>query len=317
MKPLREVLAGFLSVIITALIVFGAASAGISEGLLSAVYATQPVDELRILTILPGMPTPKPRATQHLKVITNTPTTVNACPIPRNWQPYSIQPGDTLEELATSRKVSTALIMQGNCLVSTSLLTGTTLYLPREPQPTLTSSAALIPTLTPQRCGPPRTWIRYIVQPSDTLFRLSYLYGVSVLELQFANCLTDSLIRVGEVLYVPNVATRTLSPTPVTPTNTTVPTRTYTITLTPSITLTPTITLTPSKTPTRTITLTFTKTLSPTPTLTFTKTSTPTRTPTPTSTSTRTPTPTSTATPTITPTGKSAGAPESWLWWIP
>lgn len=289
MKPLREVLLGLSSVIATALVVFGAVSAGISEGFLSAVLATEPVDELRILTILPGMPTPRPKATQILKIITLTPTTVFICPTPKGWQTYTVQPGDTISELAASRGITDSMIVDGNCLFSSTLSPGTTLQLPRLVQSSATPTPSLLPSLTPLRCGPPRTWVRYIVQPNDTLFKLSILFGVSVTDLQVANCLTDTLIRVGEVLYVPNVPTRTLSPTPTTPSRTPLPpTRTFTVTFTP------TITLTPSKTPTRTVTPTFTRTFMTT------STSTRTNTPTPTPTFTRTPTSTATVTPTRT-----------------
>lgn len=59
-------------------------------------------------------------------------------------------------------------------------------------------------------CGPFPGWIKaYVVQPGDTLFRISVRYSTSVARLQQANCKTDSVILVGERLWVPNVATVT------------------------------------------------------------------------------------------------------------
>jgi len=53
-------------------------------------------------------------------------------------------------------------------------------------------------------CGPYRGWVRgYIVQPGDTLYRIALKHGVTVAQLQRANCLTDTLIFAGERLWVP------------------------------------------------------------------------------------------------------------------
>ena len=70
-------------------------------------------------------------------------------------------------------------------------------------------------------CTPPANWKTYVVNATDSLVRLSLLYGVSIDELILSNCLSDqALVRPGEVIYIPGP---TLSPT---------------ITLTPSATST-------------------------------------------------------------------------------
>ena len=60
-----------------------------------------------------------------------------------------------------------------------------------------------IPTHTPVPCGRPKSWVIYIVQQGDTLYRLSRTYGVTVLQLQKANCISGSLIHIGQPLFVP------------------------------------------------------------------------------------------------------------------
>jgi LysM repeat protein len=60
-----------------------------------------------------------------------------------------------------------------------------------------------LPTRTPISCGSHRGWLIYYVQKGDTLYRLSQAFGVTVAELQRANCITGTLIRVGEPLFVP------------------------------------------------------------------------------------------------------------------
>lgn len=76
---------------------------------------------------------------------------------------------------------------------------------------------------TSTECIPPEGWVAYLVKPTDSLLRLSLLYRTSVEALQLANCLGErTLIRPGEILYVPPVPTPTTTQTR-TPTRTRVP----------------------------------------------------------------------------------------------
>lgn len=88
----------------------------------------------------------------------------------------------------------------------------------------LSSRSNLTPVQgTPTECVPPEGWIAYLVKPTDSLLRLSLLYRTSVEVLQSANCLEErTLIRPGEILYVPPSPTPTITFTR-TPTRTRVP----------------------------------------------------------------------------------------------
>jgi LysM repeat protein len=109
-------------------------------------------------------------------------------------------------------------------------------------------------------------WPTYRVKYGDTLFRLASGSGATVEELISANCLRNSRIYVGQVLYVPRVISSTL-------------------TYTPTATQTPSATVTPSQTSTDTATATYTPRATDTPSFTPTYTpQTPTFTPTATST---------------------------------
>jgi LysM repeat protein len=80
---------------------------------------------------------------------------------------------------------------------ATSTATATATATPKPPTPTLSPQ----PTLA---CPPPQGWVAYEVQPNDNLFRLGLAYGVTVRDLQAANCLGDSvMIEIGQTLYVP------------------------------------------------------------------------------------------------------------------
>jgi len=71
-----------------------------------------------------------------------------------------------------------------------------------------------LPTHTQVPCGSPYTWVVYIVRSGDTLFRLSQLYGVTVAELQRANCMgTFTTLHTGMILYVPPISPIFPSPT--------------------------------------------------------------------------------------------------------
>lgn len=71
---------------------------------------------------------------------------------------------------------------------------------------------------TPVNCPMPGDWVAYQVNPTDSLFRLSVVYGVSVEEMQQVNCMGDkTAILPGQIIYVPALATPTPTPTPTAP----------------------------------------------------------------------------------------------------
>lgn len=69
-------------------------------------------------------------------------------------------------------------------------------------------------------CIPPDGWTLYTVIPTNSIFRLSLIFGISVIDLQSANCLgDDSILRPGDQIYLPPSQTSTptldeLLPTP-------------------------------------------------------------------------------------------------------
>ncbi len=163
-----------------------------------------------------------------------------SCLSPPGWASIRVQSGDTLPALAQAYGISVEELAQVNCLTADStLVPGSIFYVPHfTPTPTIT-------------CGAPAGWVQYTVQAKDTLYQLSQLFGVSVAQIQLANCMgSATLISVGQRLYVPNVPTQT----PVPPSATPVPSATSAPTNTPTLTPAPTATFTstpaPSDTPT-------------------------------------------------------------------
>lgn len=209
MKAFRELFRGMLLAGLLMLIVAGTLMLSLVEGTTKPSVETLP-SEIAI-DFPTGLPIQKtPAQVYNIPSVTAT----IACTVPLGWHEYIVQVGDTLADLATNMGVTQEELREANCLLSNELVAGTLLFLPPI-QATLTNTPA--PTQTPAQCGPPFGWVRYRIQAHDTLFRISLDYGVSVPQLQFANCMGNStFLRTGDYIFVPNVATRTpdFSPTP-------------------------------------------------------------------------------------------------------
>ncbi|RPJ51550.1 MAG: LysM peptidoglycan-binding domain-containing protein, partial [Chloroflexi bacterium] len=160
-----------------------------------------------------------------------------SCPPPAGWIAVSVQPGDTLLTLASRYQSTPANLSAANCLFSSDLPTGSIVYVPP------------VPTQTNVPCGPPPGWVRYTVRLGNNLTNLSQAFGVSIAQLQLANCMPANQfnLAVGQVIWVPNVATRR-------------PRASATATLTPCSIVFPTLTWTASVTPTASNTSTSTPT---------------------------------------------------------
>jgi hypothetical protein len=71
---------------------------------------------------------------------------------------------------------------------------------------------------TPAVCNPPAWWVRYIIQPGDSIEVLASLNGITVEELVRANCLGPDLLASVALLYLPPVGVIGASPVMITPT---------------------------------------------------------------------------------------------------
>jgi LysM repeat protein len=90
------------------------------------------------LTRVSATPTPLPgvSAQGQPAVVNDTPPATCTPTRPASWPgwvAYTIRGGDTLSGLAAATGTDTATIMSANCLTSTTIIVGTTLYLPKQP----------------------------------------------------------------------------------------------------------------------------------------------------------------------------------------
>jgi hypothetical protein len=219
MQIIRQIGVSFLLAFLSVALVIGGILLALAESYVPAIPPT-PTDTQAPLPVF-DTPTPQPiiLATDTLSVPNATFPPPTSCPPPAGWIAITIQPGDDLVTLALRYHSTPENLLIANCLFSTDLPTGSILYVP--PFPTQTS----VP------CGPPPGWVRYIVQPGNTIYSLSQAFGVSSTQLRFANCLSPNQynLTVGQTIWVPNYATRT-------------PRATATATLTPVSIIFPTIT---------------------------------------------------------------------------
>lgn len=272
MKNLASGILGIMGAALSAIFVFSILSLAVVEGMITL----PPTATIRP-TLLPPNLTPVYQTTSpaFLRQTPTLPQLPTQCPPPVGWQPYIVQPGDNLADLAASHGIPLDALMANNCLISSQLFPDTIIYLP----PLWTATPAINPSLavvSPTACISPPGWIKYTIRSGDTLSKISQLFQVSISILIEANCLTSEYIVAGNTLWVPNVAT-------ITPMVTVTATRTQILPSdTPSpLTITPTLAASLEPTPTPTITDTLESTNTSTPTPSGTPTITPTLTPNP------------------------------------
>ncbi|MBN1146086.1 MAG: LysM peptidoglycan-binding domain-containing protein [Anaerolineales bacterium] len=308
----RQILAGFLMALLFCLILLGSISLSLAESgiaVAQAPTATPTFPQLYVSTRTPIINVLIPGAASLTPSISETPTPTYPppanCPPPEGWVSVEVLPGDTLSTLAEHYQVKPKALAAGNCLLTNALPAGSLIYVPPVLPPTSTRPPSRPPTRIPAPiptiCTLPPGWMLYTIRPGDTLLQIGRNYGASVQQLMAANCLSSTVIRAGDILYVP------YRPPTLLPSLTPVPTRTPSATATRRpTTVAPSATPTPTPTPTSVQPGTGTPTSTPTPTFTLlppspTPTCTPTWVPTHTATWTLLP-PTSTSVPTATST---------------
>ena len=257
MDTLRQVGTGILLAVVSVILIIGGFSLAMVEG--KSVTSIVPTATY-VLVIPPGAPTlsleqptiastplpqdtPSATAPVDLILYTSTPNplgtptallpifasstpiiyypTVANCGNHTGYVAITVKLYDTVSSLALVYNMTPAALMQANCLTSEQLQVGSVLYVLPKPAPTY--------YVAPTTCGAPYGWVNYYVVSGDTLFNISLRYGVTVAQLQSANCMGSSYsIQAGQSLKVPYVIISTPKPTLTgAPTATTHPTITY------------------------------------------------------------------------------------------
>lgn len=259
MQNLRQLGGGVIIALISVLLVIGGISLALAETLPSQATptpipptvsldfptATYTVAPLLVSETASATVTPTIVSITETLIPTNTLFVPTSCTTPTGWLRIITSSGDTMYSLAQRYRTTAENLSVANCLSSFDVPAGFALYVPP------------VPTVTVIPCGPPAGYVRrHVVQPGDNLYRIALSYGITYPQLQRANCMGSSTtIYAGQVLWVPNVPTRTpvpgvtIIPDFPTATNTFIPTET---TIPPSATFTPSPTIAPTFTPSNT-----------------------------------------------------------------
>lgn len=216
MRTFQDLLSGLTTGGLALLLVFGALSLSLIEGVSSSSLVAENITKADTFNSQQSETSAATPLSPLLRIIPTLPAAPTTCPPPANWEAYTLSSSDTLSKLSATYQISPQDIKIFNCLISDNLLPGTLIYLPpllptatQTPLQTNTAEISTAPMITRRSCGPPAGWVRYIVKPNDTLFSLSLAYGVGVNQLQEANCLEgSSLIYAGQSLHVPNIPPR-------------------------------------------------------------------------------------------------------------
>jgi len=261
MRALRQMGGGLIIAMISLLLVIGGISLSLSETNSPEQPTPTPLPPIIATSIeLPSL-TPIPLNTTESVTATITSTAipsltqlapVSVCIAPVGWIQIVVTSNDTLYTIAERYKTTTEILNSSNCLNNTIPAVNTLLYVPP------------VPTVTVIPCGPPAGWVKtHVVQPGDNLFRIALSYGITYPQLQRANCMGSSTtIFAGQLLWVPNVPTRTpgITIVPNFPTATSSFTQQPTATFMPTDSPTPSLTTAPTNTsePASTFTPSFT-----------------------------------------------------------
>ena len=132
---------------------------------------------------------------QVLRIPSSSPSSAPANqPIPASGQ-YTVQPGDTLSDIALRFGTTTDALMRANNLTSTTIYTGQVLRI-------VAPNAA--PPSQPTNPAPQANPDTYTVQSGDNLITLAARFGVTREALAAANGISpSSLLYIGQVLRIP------------------------------------------------------------------------------------------------------------------
>jgi LysM repeat protein len=143
---------------------------------------------------------------------------------------HVVQAGDSLFRIALQYGVTVESIVQANNIVNANLIfVGQELIIPGVDGPTSGQPGQTTPvapaqpaTAVPPTGGTPvEGGVMHLVQPGDSLFRISITYNVPMASIVEANNIVNpSLIIAGQQLFIPGA---TISASPVTPAATTAP----------------------------------------------------------------------------------------------
>lgn len=137
---------------------------------------------------------------------------------------HVVQTGDSLFRISLTYGVSVDAIVEANKILNPNLIVvGQELIIPGvdgpgNSQPGETETAPSQPTRPPVSGTPVEGGVMHVIQPGDSLFRISLAYGVPVADIVAANNIVNpSLIIAGQELFIPGATADGVTTSPTAP----------------------------------------------------------------------------------------------------
>jgi LysM repeat protein len=220
LKNLGQVIMGLMAALLSVAIILGAFFLSLAEGGKRVMVA---LTSTVTTTIIVVSQEPFQELLTATRTATPTPSvTASPCQPPQGWSAIIVQSGESLANLAQVYGTTTSALIAANCLPNPDILPGASLYVPafvatstvtstttRTLTPTGTKRSRPTNTKTSQSCSIPVGWVLYTIKSGDTLYSIAQMFATGVSQLQSANCMgSNTIIHVGDRIYVPNVPPR-------------------------------------------------------------------------------------------------------------
>ena len=160
--------------------------------------STRPSDSGEVIGVLSNVPDPvtlpaESSDDEGISIVTSGPA----------WVDYTVVSGDSLWKISRSFEVSIQSIREASRLTSDTLRVGQVIQIPKDDNTVRVAAppSELVSEAVPVEGSLGR---EYIVMPGDTLSRIAARNGTSVGAIRSANNLTSDVIRVGELLILPD-----------------------------------------------------------------------------------------------------------------
>ncbi|MBN1536383.1 MAG: LysM peptidoglycan-binding domain-containing protein [Anaerolineales bacterium] len=216
MSGLRQVLIGFLVVLLAGLIIIGVMTLSSSRpGQETSAAPSQTRQETPENTkAVTQMPTASP--TINVIPSDDFPVTIKVSSTPIDKAAATQTPGKGTTEPQTGEITATPVVCGGDeeynyySMLPGAFLedtyTSSIVIIQDQPEPTPTATEQTISEKS-KSCTKPRGWVAYTVRRGDTLSQLSRWTGVSIAKLKKVNCMgASNKLKAGKKIYIPRAS---------------------------------------------------------------------------------------------------------------
>ncbi len=123
------------------------------------------------------------------------------CPVPDGWQQATIEEDMTLRDIAEILGSKARVIKEGNCLPNYSVTPGQVIWVPISLNPLEKDAETAVEDIV--NCPYPENWVQVSVLKDQKLRDIAHAIGVQPWEIKTANCLPDTKVQAGMILWVP------------------------------------------------------------------------------------------------------------------